>query len=163
MVSACVLSHVQLFATPWTVACQAPMSMEFSRQEYWSRLPFLSSKKELYTQSCLTLWDPMDFSPSGFAVHGILQARILKWVAIPFSRGSSWPRDQTWVSCIADRFSIIWATREACYSTACKLCSHPRMYTQLYYFIILYNKNNNDGMNPGCQNNFHICLCWAVE
>ena len=38
----CVLSHVQLFATPWTVACQAPPSMEFSRQEYWSGLPFLT-------------------------------------------------------------------------------------------------------------------------
>ena len=40
--SACVLSHVQLFATPWTVACQAPLSMGFSRQEYWSGLPFPS-------------------------------------------------------------------------------------------------------------------------
>ena len=39
----CILSHIQLFATPWTVACQAPLSMEFSRQEYWSGLPFLSS------------------------------------------------------------------------------------------------------------------------
>ena len=36
----CVLSHVQLFVTPWTVAYQAPLSMEFSRQEYWNRLPF---------------------------------------------------------------------------------------------------------------------------
>ena len=39
-VLSCSLSHVQLFATPWTVACQAPLSMEFSKQEYWSRLPF---------------------------------------------------------------------------------------------------------------------------
>ena len=38
----CILSHIQLFATPWTVACQAPLSMEFSRQEYWSGLPFPS-------------------------------------------------------------------------------------------------------------------------
>ena len=38
----CVLSHVRFFATPWTVALQAPLSMEFSRQEYWSRLPFLN-------------------------------------------------------------------------------------------------------------------------
>ena len=44
---------------------------------------------------------------------GILQARILKWVAIPFSRGSSWPRDRTQVSCIAGRLFTIWATREA--------------------------------------------------
>ena len=53
------------------------------------------------TQSCLTLCDPMDCSLSGFSVHGIFQARILEWVAIPFSRGSSQPRDQTQVSCIS--------------------------------------------------------------
>ena len=45
------------------------------------------------------------------SVHGILQARIPELVAIPFSRGSSWPRDQTQVSCIAGRFFIIWTTR----------------------------------------------------
>ena len=50
----------------------------------------------LGTQSCLTLWDPMDWSLPGSSVHGILQARILAWVAIPFSRGSSWPKDRTW-------------------------------------------------------------------
>ena len=48
----------------------------------------------------------------GFSVHGILQARILKWAAIPFSRGSSWPRDWSWVYCIACRFFIFWATRK---------------------------------------------------
>ena len=52
----------------------------------------------------------MDCSPPGSFVHGILQAGILEWVAIPFSRGSSWPRDQTWVSCFADRFFTVWAT-----------------------------------------------------
>ena len=52
-------------------------------------------------QSCPTLCDPVDCSPPGSFVHGILQARILEWVAIPFSRGSSQPRDQTQVSCIA--------------------------------------------------------------
>ena len=51
------------------------------------------------TQSCPTLCDPMDYT-----VNGILQARILEWVAVPFSRGSSQPRSQTWVSCIAGRF-----------------------------------------------------------
>ena len=64
-------------------------------------------------QSCLTLCNPMDCSPPGSSVHGILQARILEWVAIPFSRGSSQARDQTQVSCIASRFFTIWATREA--------------------------------------------------
>ena len=50
-------------------------------------------------QSCLTLCDPMDYSLPGSSVHGILQARILEWVAMPSSRGSSPPRDRTQVSC----------------------------------------------------------------
>ena len=54
----------------------------------------------------------MDYSLPGSSVPGILQAKILEWAAIFFSRGSSQPRDQTWVSCIAGRFFIIWATRE---------------------------------------------------
>ena len=59
-------------------------------------------------QLCPILCDPMDY-----AVRGILQARILEWVAISFSRGSSQPRNQTQVSCIAGRFFTSWATREA--------------------------------------------------
>ena len=59
-------------------------------------------------QSCLTLCDPM-----AYIVHGILQARILEWVAFPFSRGSSQPRDRTQVSHIAGRFFTSWTTREA--------------------------------------------------
>ena len=55
----------------------------------------------LVTQSCPTLCNPMDSSPPGSSVHGILQARILEWIiTIPFSRGSSQPRDQTQISCI---------------------------------------------------------------
>ena len=57
----------------------------------------------LVAPSSLTLWDLMDCSLTGSSVHGILQAGILEWVAIPFSRGSSPPRDGTWVSCTADR------------------------------------------------------------
>ena len=55
----------------------------------------------------------MDCSPPGSSVHGILQARVLEWVAIPFSMGSSQARDQTQVSCIAGTFFTVWATREA--------------------------------------------------
>ena len=58
-------------------------------------------------QSCPTFCDPMDCSPPGSSVHGILKARILEWVAIPFSRGSFQPKDQTWVSCIAGRLFTI--------------------------------------------------------
>ena len=68
-------------------------------------------KKVLVSQSCLTLCEPMDCSPSGSSVHGIVQARILDRVAISFSRGSSWFRDQTQISCIAGRFFTVWATR----------------------------------------------------
>ena len=56
------------------------------------------------TQSCPTLWDPVDY-----VVHGVLQARILEWVAYPFSSGSSRPRNQTWVSRTAGRFFTNWA------------------------------------------------------
>ena len=176
-----VLSHwsrVRLFATPWTAAYQAPLSMGFSRQEYWSGFPcpsppsrmalgksfgFLTSGftvtlsipsvffvrailfcaylltyyhlmstlcagrvqslesqserqfsdqttivKVKVAQLHLTLSDPMDYT-----VHGILQARILEWVAIPFSRGSSQPRDWTQLSHIAGEFFTSWAAREA--------------------------------------------------
>ena len=58
-------------------------------------------------------WDPMDYSPLSSSVHGIFQARILEWVAIFFSRGSFWPRDQTHVSCIGRQILYHWATREA--------------------------------------------------
>ena len=54
----------------------------------------------LVTQSCPALCNPMDCSLPGSSVHEILQARILEWIAISFYRGSSWPRDQTWVSCM---------------------------------------------------------------
>ena len=65
------------------------------------------------SQSCPTLCDPMDYSLPGSSVHGILQARILEWVAISFSRRSSQPRNRTQVSCNAHRCFTIWATREA--------------------------------------------------
>ena len=74
----------------------------------WAFSNFHKQMKVKVTQSCLTLFDPMDYS-----VHGILQARILEWVAFPFSRGSSQPRGQTQVSRIAGRLFTSWATGEA--------------------------------------------------
>ena len=58
--------------------------------------------------------DPMGWGPPGSSVRGILLARILEWVAIPFSRRSSQPSDRTQFSCVAGRFFTIWATRETC-------------------------------------------------
>ena len=61
----------------------------------------------LVSQSCSTVFDPAGWSQPGSSVHGILQARILEWPAMPSSRGSSQPRDQTQVSFIAGRFFTI--------------------------------------------------------
>ena len=70
----------------------------------------------LVAQLCLTVCNPLDCSPPGFSVHGIFQAKILEGIAISFSKGSSWPRDWTYVSCISwigGRFFTHWAIREA--------------------------------------------------
>ena len=72
-----------------------------------------SNRCVLVTQLCLTLCNRIDCSLPGSSAHGILQARILEWVSMSFSRKSSQPRDWTWVSCIAGRFFIIWAIKEA--------------------------------------------------
>ena len=67
---------------------------------------------------CLTLCDPMDCSLPDSSVHGIPQAKILKWVAISFSRGSSWPRDPTHICCALCIGRLYhWVTWEACYLT----------------------------------------------
>ena len=70
-------------------------------------------KESEVTQLRLNICNPMDCSPPASSFHGIFQAKVLEWVAISFSRGSSWHRDWTWVSCTADRCFTIWATREA--------------------------------------------------
>ena len=84
---------------------------------FWS-FPFLSVSSSVVleseskvAQSCPTLCNPMDCSLPDSSIHGIFQARVLEWVAISFSRGSSWPSDWTRVSLIAGRRLTIWATR----------------------------------------------------
>ena len=116
------------FVAPLTVACQAPRSTGFPRQGYWSGLPFPSPADlprtriepvedsllseppggtfwlclcSVCAQSHPTLRDRMDWSPPDVSVCGISQARTLEWVAISFSRGSSWPREQNHTSCIS--------------------------------------------------------------
>ena len=99
-----VTQSVWLFAIPWTVAHQDPLSIEFSRQEYWSGLQFPSPGD---------LPDP-GIKPGSPALQAdSLPSELLEWVAIPFSRGSSQPRDWTQVSRIAGKFFTSWATREA--------------------------------------------------
>ena len=89
----------------------------FSSSHVWMReLDYKESwkwKESEVAQSCPTLCNPVASSLSGSSIHGIFQARVLEWIAIAFSRGSSWPRDRTQVSRIAGRRFTIWATREA--------------------------------------------------
>ena len=89
-------------------------------------------------QSCSTLWDPMDCSLPGFPVHGIFQARIMEWVAISFSRGSSQPRDRTQVSHTAGRHFTLWTTGEEYhrpYVTSNFLWSFLRLQASLVLFL----------------------------
>ena len=72
----------------------------------------ISNSESEVAQSCPTLCDPVDCSLPGSSVHGILQARVLEWVTISFSRGSSQPRDRTQVSGIPGRHFNLWATFE---------------------------------------------------
>ena len=75
-------------------------------------LLFSRESESEVAQSCPTLCDPIDCSLSGSSVHGIFQARVLEWITISFSRGSSQPRARTQVSRIVDRCFTVWATRE---------------------------------------------------
>ena len=84
---------------------------ENSIREPWTVIKLCS-----ITKSCLTLWDPIDYSPPGSSVHDILQARTLEWVFMPSSRGSSRPMDRSLVSCIScigRRIVYHYATWEA--------------------------------------------------
>ena len=87
----------------------------------------LWSESEL-AQSCLTLCNPMDCSLPGSFVHGILQGRVLEWVAISFSRGAPEASDWTQVSCIAGRFFNVWSTREALVNPSVQLLSHVQLF-----------------------------------
>ena len=91
---------------PW--GNQDPGPISFTKEKAWEAwLPLLTWSEVKVAQSYPTLCDSMDL------VHGLLQARMLEWVAFPFFRWSSQPRDRTQVSCIAGRFFISWATRPA--------------------------------------------------
>ena len=86
-----------------------------------------------------TLWDPIDCSLPHSSVHGILKARTLEWVAIPFSRGSSHPRDRTQVSCIVGRLRIDLTEAE-------EINNRWQEYTKELYKKGLNDPDNSDGM-----------------
>ena len=102
----------------------------------------LSKVNVKVTQSCPTLCDPMDC-----VVHEILQARILEWVAFPFSRGSSQPRDQTQVSRIASGFFTNWAMRE----------STVKKRSEVLYLSV-YQRYGKDRVSP----DLYIQVTWFV-
>ena len=103
----------------------------------WSN--FMKMKVKV-RQSCPTPCNPMDYT-----VHEILQARILEWVAFPFSRGSSQPRNQTGISCIAGEFFTNWAIKEAL--------------NFIYICNILFNILFHYGLSQGFA---HNPLCYTV-
>ena len=107
---------------------------------FWYHVKVLSS------QLHPTLCDPMEYNLLGSSVYGIFQARILEWVAISFSRESSWPRYQTQVSCIAGRFFTIWATREV----------HLYLYQDLYPFASISVRFLEVELGSLDQNAVHI-------
>ena len=109
----------------------------------------------LVTQSCPTLCDPMECSPQGSSVCGFLQARILEWVAIPFSRGCLQPGNQTQVACTASRFFYLRQQRS------------PVLVTALSAKLMLLNLNIklrsiSDAL--GIPATLHIILClWVLS
>ena len=112
-----IYSSILAWRIPWSLAGYSPWGSQKVRHD-WVTKPSTHTNEHsthvlcLVIQSSLTLCDPMDCSPPGSSVHGILQARILEWLTIPFSIRSSWPRDQTQVSLIAGRFFTIWTSRD---------------------------------------------------
>ena len=104
-----VLNFIWRFSGPWL--CWQPVKWIDEVQQVG--LIASCAVLCLVAQSCPTLCDPMDCSLQGSSVHGIFQARILEWVAMPSSRGSSQPRDWTSISCTGGRILYPWAAWEA--------------------------------------------------
>ena len=116
------------------------------------------------SQSCLTLFDPMDRSPPRFSVHGISQARILEWVAISSSRGSSWPRDRICISWIGSWILHQWATWEAPYLLAVGADKYTWPARRISLPVILYKRTPAPdtksfvGVSTGKAQVTHLCV-----
>ena len=112
----------------------------------------------LVIQLCPTLCNPMDCGLPGFCVHGIFQARILEWLAIPFSMGSSWPRDRTLVSCNAGEFFIVLATREAHMSIPISQFLLPHHFAPWYPYELTRELDSNQIYLQLCCYRFIVSL-----
>ena len=121
-----LLSHVRLSATPQTI-----QSMEFSRPEYWSGLAFPFSRRSSQPRDCLPHCRRILYQLSHQG-----SPRILEWVAYPLSRGSSWPRNQTGVACIASGFLTSWVTREVTQSVFYSLPIKNSFYILFIYLLL---------------------------
>ena len=109
-----IFLSIRVFSSESVLRIRRPKYWSFNispsndKNSYWKNFRWIKS-----VLSCVWLCDPVDCSPPGSSVHGISQARILEWVAISSSRGSSWPRVQTsisWGSCIGRQILCHWAT-----------------------------------------------------
>ena len=115
----------------WRAAVHGVAKSQTRLSDWTATTNSLLELKVLAAQSWMTLCDPMSCDLPGPFVHGILQARILEWVAILFSRGSSWSRDQTWLSWIAGRFLTIWATGKSI-----RVSNSPYYFSCSNYYVI---------------------------
>ena len=110
----------------------------------------------LVAQLCQILCDPMDCGLPGSSIHGIFQARILEWVAISFSRGSSQPRDRIWVSHIVGRLFIDWARDVIYIYMASIIYMIINIYEFQYRYCIIYNgillSHKKEWNNAICRN-----------
>ena len=109
MLSCIISCYLQCGSTGQAPLCIPILQME----KLWQSVTSLRFVVVVQSLSCVWLCNPMDCSAPGSSVHGILQARILEWVVMPSSRGSSQPRDQTHISCIGRWILYHWATSEA--------------------------------------------------
>ena len=130
-----IVENTRLYEKNWDQ--WFPKDCKGEWRNFWNErnVPYIDCSGEsesVVGQSCPTLCDPVDCSLLGFSLHGVLQARILEWVAMFFSRGASQPRDGTQVSCTAGRCFNLWATREA---------PTVVVVTQIYTFLKTHLKN----------------------
>ena len=121
--------------------------------------------KVLVTQLCPALCDPVDRSLPGSSAHGIFQASLLDWVVISFSRGSSRPRDQTWVSRIASRFFTVWDTGEALYTIeyANRFSSSQLSLRSWTHPLSCVCVSFDGSLNSGEQHFYVESLLWQVQ
>ena len=139
-------------------------SFRFTKCFIWkSSVQYHTDESEV-PQSCPTLCNPMDSSLPCSSIHGILQARILEWVAISFSSRSAWPRDWTWVSCTAGRFFTIWTTREAHHTDIRQLIEICWIFTswQLISYFRYYFYKRNEQATQYMSENLKIKFAYVI-